>query len=71
MCKSSAFRLGEQDWQLPWWSYRANSKSVRTDEATFTTTTNSQHVSKNPLSAPAYTVEVGLYRPAKRSRSFG
>ena len=48
-----------------------NSEKVRTDEATFTTTTNSQHVSKNPLSAPAYTVEVGLCRPAKRSRSFG
>jgi hypothetical protein len=33
--------------------------------------TNSQRVSKTPLTSPAYTVEVSLYRPARRSTSFG
>jgi|GEM_PF-6595605 len=33
--------------------------------------TDSQRVSKNPLTSPAYTVEVDLYRPARRSTSFG
>jgi len=33
--------------------------------------TDSQRVSKNPLISPAYTVVVDLYRPAKRSSSFG
>ena len=33
--------------------------------------TDSQRVSKNPLTSPAYTVEVDLFRPARRSMSFG
>jgi hypothetical protein len=33
--------------------------------------TDSQRVSKSPPTAPAYTVEVDLYRPARRSTSFG
>ena len=33
--------------------------------------TDSQRVSKNPLTSPAYTVEVDLDRPARRSTSFG
>ena len=31
----------------------------------------SQRASKSPLTSPAYTVEVDLYRPARRSTSFG
>jgi hypothetical protein len=33
--------------------------------------TDTQRVSRNQLTSPAYTVEVDLYRPAKRSTSFG
>jgi hypothetical protein len=33
--------------------------------------TDSQRVSKNPLTSQAYTVEVDLCRPATRSTSFG
>src|SRR6516225_10130038 len=33
--------------------------------------TDSQRVSRSPLTSPAYIVEVDLYRPARRSTSFG
>jgi hypothetical protein len=36
-----------------------------------TSFTDSQRVSKNPLTSPAYTVEVDLDRPARRSTSCG
>jgi len=51
---------------------RVEVRSIKTAESrVYPHPTDSQRVSKNPLTSPAYTVEVDLYRPAMRSTSFG
>jgi len=49
---------------------RVNVRTIKRQKVESIVPTNSQRVSKNPLTSPAYTVEADLYRPARRSMSF-